>query len=41
MNSVKCWKCRVWWKDLDQGDKNLERSKTQNDATAEVYPLVG
>jgi len=26
---------------LPQGNKNLERNKTQNDKIAEVYPLLG
>jgi hypothetical protein len=41
MNAVTCWKFVVWCSDLAQGNKNLERNKTQNDKIAKVYPLLG
>jgi len=40
MNPVTCWKCGVWCCDFAQGNKNLERNKTQNNKIAEVYPVL-
>jgi len=39
--SSNTMQCGVWCCDFAQGNKNLERDKTQNNEITEFYPLLG